>query len=179
MCDIWKGIGESVNEELVDTLFDPTYIETLSGKYATSTVTKAETVEITEDNKQEIIDAASMLTKRKTVEFQISTALFTDPKAASKELDEFVETAKVLDGAIIKVAGNCDPNPISDPKDELNKKLSKSRAEAVKKYLVSKGVDGNRIVTVGNGSKDPIVPNDTDENRAKNRRVDVSFIQLG
>jgi hypothetical protein len=53
-----------------------------------------------------------------------------------------------------------------------NMELSKRRAEAVKKYLVSKGVAADRLTTKGFGPHEPIVPNDTAANRAKNRRVD-------
>ena len=83
--------------------------------------------------------------------------------------------AVVLDGAIIEIAGNTDPNPVSDPTDEYNLKLSYQRAEAVKQYFVMNGVSPDRIVTVGRGSSNPIVENDTEEHRAMNRRTDVSF----
>lgn len=82
---------------------------------------------------------------------------------------------KKIDGAIIEIAGNTDPNPESDPKDEYNIKLSKQRAEAVKQYFVLNDISADRIVTVGNGSSKPIVKNDSEKNRAKNRRTDVSF----
>lgn len=68
-----------------------------------------------------------------------------------------------------------DPNPESDPEDEYNQKLSLQRAEAVKNYFVMNGISNGRIVVVGNGSSDPVVDNDTDEQRAMNRRTDVSF----
>ena len=93
----------------------------------------------------------------------------------SATLDEFIAVAKVLDGAIIEIAGNTDPNPASDPTDEYNIKLSHQRAEAVKQYFVMSGISPDRIVTIGNGSNNPIVENDTEEHRAMNRRTDVSF----
>lgn len=175
MCDVWESIDESVNAGLVDTLFDSTYIKKLSDKYDDSEITKTETAKVTKENEKAIIDAAALLTKRATVEFQKSTAIFTDSAKAGKVLDDFIATAKVLDGSIIEIAGNCDPNPISDPKDKLNKKLSLSRAETVRKYFVMNGIDADRIVVVGYGSKNPIVKNDTEKHRAMNRRVDVSF----
>jgi NitT/TauT family transport system substrate-binding protein len=175
MCGVWGSIGEATNGKLVETLFDSSYIKTLADKYSDSEVTKAETAKVTKENEKEIIDAAALLTKRATVEFQKSTAIFTDSAKAGSVLDDFIATAKVLDGSIIEIAGNCDPNPISDPKDKLNKKLSYSRAETVKKYFVMNGIDADRIVVVGNGSKNPIVKNDSEKHRAMNRRVDVSF----
>lgn len=94
---------------------------------------------------------------------------------ATDTLNDFIATAKVLDGAIIEIAGNTDADPETDPTDELNKKLSEQRAETVKKFFVMNGIDASRIVTVGNGSSNPIVPNDTPEHEAMNRRTDVSF----
>lgn len=104
-----------------------------------------------------------------------NTAKFSDSESASAELDKFIDIAKILDGAIIEIAGNTDPNPNSDPKDEYNIKLSKQRAEAVKQYFIMNGISADRIVTVGNGSSNPVVDNDTEEHRAMNRRTDVSF----
>ena len=116
-----------------------------------------------------------MLQKSATVQFIKSTAKFSDSQEAKDQLNDFIKIAQVLDGSFIEVAGNTDPNPISDPDDKLNIALSKSRADTVKKYLVMQGIDPNRIITVGNGSSKPIAENDTEENRAKNRRTDVSF----
>ncbi len=56
---------------------------------------------------------------------------------------------------------------------EANQKLSERRAEAVKKYLVKKGVDANLLQAVGYGATQPVAPNDTAENKAKNRRVEL------
>lgn len=180
MCDIWSGMGESVVPEMGDTLFDKSYNDAIKSAFAEDTTQSATTetsnvTTVTEENKQEVLDAEALLTQSATVTFIINTAKFDDPAAASATLDEFIETAKILDGTIIEIAGNTDPNPISDPDDSANILLSQQRADAVKQYFILNGIDANRIITVGNGSSNPMYENDTEEHRALNRRTDVSF----
>ena len=172
MCNVWTSIGESVNADLVNSIFDDTYINAISDKFSATEVSNTNTVKVTEDNKKEIQDTEALLQGKASVTFIQNTAKFS---AASKELNKFIDIAKVLDGAIIEIAGNTDPNPESDPEDEYNQKLSLQRAEAVKNYFVMNGISNGRIVVVGNGSSNPVVDNDTDEHRAMNRRTDVSF----
>lgn len=175
MCNVWTSIGESVNADLVNSIFDDTYINAISDKFSSTEVSNTKEIKVTDDNKQEVQDTEALLSGRASVTFIKNTAKFSDPAAASEELNKFIDIAKVLDGAIIEIAGNTDPNPDSDPEDEYNKKLSQQRAEAVKNYFVMNGISNGRIVVVGNGSSNPVVDNDTDEHRAMNRRTDVSF----
>jgi OOP family OmpA-OmpF porin len=60
---------------------------------------------------------------------------------------------------------------------EYNMKLSLRRAETVRNYLVTLGVDKNRIVVIGKGTSEPIATNDTREGRAQNRRVAIVVYQ--
>ncbi|HVU51802.1 MAG TPA: OmpA family protein [Polyangia bacterium] len=71
--------------------------------------------------------------------------------------------------ARVEISGHTDN--VGKPK--ANKALSQNRAESCRKYIISKGVDGSRIKAVGYGDERPIVPNDSDENRQKNRRIEV------
>jgi OOP family OmpA-OmpF porin len=68
-----------------------------------------------------------------------------------------------------RVEGHTD----SDGSDAYNLKLSQRRAQAVVDYLVSRGIDGSRLSPVGYGEGAPVAPNDTPENKYKNRRVDL------
>ena len=60
--------------------------------------------------------------------------------------------------------------------DEYNQKLSVRRAESIKTYLVSKGIEANRVYTEGKGEKQPVADNKTAEGRAKNRRVEIEVV---
>lgn len=176
MCGVWKSIGEEVDESILENLYDAKYIDALSGKYDATVVTTSDNRPVvTEDNKDRILETEALLQKSASVNFIINTAKFTDPAEATQKLDDFISIAKVLDGTIIEIAGNTDPNPYSDPEDVANKLLSQQRAETVKQYFVLNGISADRIITVGNGSSNPVVENDTEEHKAMNRRTDVSF----
>ena len=90
-----------------------------------------------------------------------------------KQLDELVELMKLKKGMEIEIAGHTD----NTGSKEHNLKLSQARAEAVKNYLVKKGISAKRIVAKGYGDSEPIATNDTPEGRAKNRRIEVRIIK--
>lgn len=75
----------------------------------------------------------------------------------------------------IELAGHTDG--LGSQKSKRN--LSLRRVEKIKDYLVSFGIDGKRIETVGYGGSQPIAPNNNEENRAKNRRVEIRVIDDG
>ena len=175
MCNVWNSIGETTNADAVNTLFNDTYVQAVSGDFSSTEVSNTNKVTVTDENKETVVNTEALLGGSASVTFEKNTAKFSDSAAASAELDKFIDIAKVLDGAIIEIAGNTDPNPNSDPLDEYNKKLSYQRAETVKNYFIMNGISADRIVVVGNGSSNPIVENDTEEHRAMNRRTDVSF----
>jgi OOP family OmpA-OmpF porin len=89
-------------------------------------------------------------------------------KAALHELDEDIKSkgARVVD---IDIIGHTD----SDGTEEYNQALSVRRAQSVKDYMVSEGVDGSIIDVSGQGESNPIASNATREGRAENRRVDI------
>lgn len=73
----------------------------------------------------------------------------------------------------LKLSGHTD----NKGSESYNLKLSENRAKAVKNYLVAQGVDPSRIESKGFGSTQPIAPNDTEENRAINRRVEFQIVK--
>lgn len=97
-----------------------------------------------------------------------------DLKPAGKsELDAMVSKIKDNNTQIeqVTVTGHTDSAGASD----YNRKLSERRAEAVKAYLVSRGLSSDRIVTRGAGDSEPVASNKTAAGRTQNRRVDIDI----
>jgi len=87
-------------------------------------------------------------------------------------LDDLVGKLKAVNLEVVIAIGHTD----SIGSKAYNQKLSVRRANAVKAYLVSKGIAANRIYTEGKGETQPIADNKTKEGRAKNRRVEIEVI---
>ena len=93
------------------------------------------------------------------------------PEGKAK-LDDLVSKVKDINLEVIIAVGHTD----SVGSDAYNQKLSVRRSEAVKAYLVSKGIEKNRVYTEGKGEKQPVADNKTKEGRAKNRRVEIEVV---
>jgi OOP family OmpA-OmpF porin len=93
------------------------------------------------------------------------------PEAKAK-LDDLVGKTAGINLEVIIAVGHTD----SVGADAYNQKLSIKRSEAVKAYLVSKGLEKNRVYTEGKGEKQPVADNKTAEGRAKNRRVEIEVV---
>lgn len=89
------------------------------------------------------------------------------------ELDEVVEFLKINPKVEIELGGHTDNRGVQ----EHNVNLSKKRVEAVKAYLVSKGVSGRRISGKGYGGSKPIADNRVEETRRLNRRVEFTIVK--
>ncbi|MGQ1889489.1 OmpA family protein [Thermophagus sp. OGC60D27] len=107
----------------------------------------------------------------------VDNILFTSGRAtlraASYEsLNRLVRLLKENPSVKIEVSGHTDNTGSAS----LNKRLSRERAFAVKRYLESQGIPGDRIQYVGYGYEHPIASNATEEGRAQNRRVEIKVI---
>lgn len=107
---------------------------------------------------------------------QLKNVFFVQSKAvlmpeSFPELDRLVQIMKDNITIEIELDGHTDGR--GDPQANLS--LSEVRVEAVKKYLVSKGISEKRIVGKGYGGAKPMVSNDTEENRQLNRRVEFKI----
>ncbi|MSQ89740.1 MAG: OmpA family protein [Betaproteobacteria bacterium] len=124
--------------------------------------------------------AAKPAAKPKPVVQKVTLAadvLFDFDKAILKgegknKLDDLATKVKAVNLEVVIAIGHTD----SIGSDAYNQKLSVRRAESVKAYLVSKGVEPNRIYTEGKGEKQPVASNKTKDGRAKNRRVELEVI---
>ena len=90
---------------------------------------------------------------------------------AQAELDKAYEIIKA-DDLTIEIQGHTD----SIGAEKYNQGLSERRANTVKAYLVEKGIDENRLTTLGYGESKPAASNETKEGRMKNRRVQFKAI---
>jgi OmpA-OmpF porin, OOP family len=93
------------------------------------------------------------------------------PEGRAK-LDELASKVQDINLEVIVAVGHTD----SIGSDAYNQKLSERRAQAVKAYLESKGIDKSRVYTEGKGEKQPVADNKTREGRAQNRRVEIEVV---
>jgi OOP family OmpA-OmpF porin len=93
------------------------------------------------------------------------------PEGRAK-LTDLVSKIRDVNLEVIIAVGHTD----SIGSDAYNQRLSVRRAEAVKAFLVSKGIERNRVYTEGKGEKQPVADNRTKEGRAKNRRVEIEVV---
>ncbi len=143
---------------------------------------------------------ASERAARQQAEARAQSALKSLEEIASVK-EEAGETVITLTGEVLFKTAEADLNPIAKERlnavaealkeqdvnkeiiveghtdsrgsDSMNQGLSERRASSVRRYLISQGVDENRIRAVGRGEDDPIAQNNTPEGRANNRRVEI------
>lgn len=106
----------------------------------------------------------------KIVEFESGSAVLSP--VGRQVLDELLPVLRGLDGKTMQVVGHTD----ASGQRLSNVNLSRSRAAAVKSYLVANGLSAAAITTTGLGPDRPLVSNDTPEGRAKNRRIEFQVM---
>ncbi|RRB05007.1 OmpA family protein [Larkinella rosea] len=88
------------------------------------------------------------------------------------QLNQLVALLKSRPGLRIEISGHTDN--VGDPR--LNLALSENRARVITSYLITNGISENRLRFKGYGQTQPITANDTEENKRKNRRVEVKLL---
>lgn len=122
--------------------------------------------EVVESMKQELKDDGKIILYG--INFKVNSAEILP--ASFTVLDQLAEVLKQNGKISVRIEGHTDNTGTS----EYNQKLSASRAEAVKNYLVDKQqIDGSRMESIGKGEDFPVSDNDTESGKATNRRVEI------
>ncbi len=126
--------------------------------------------------------ARSDMTKKDAVPTTSKVTLSTDTyfdfdksslkPQGKRRLDALAARLIDMDLEVVVATGHTD----ATGSKTYNQRLSERRALTVKRYLVQKGIAGDRIFTEGKGEKQPVAPNSTRAGRAQNRRVDVELV---
>lgn len=111
-------------------------------------------------------------------DFTLENVFFDTGKAilkptSNKALTDLVEILKLKSTMVVEIQGHTDN--VGNPEDNL--KLSQQRAEAVRNFLIAKGIDASRITAKGYGDTHPVQDNATDASKAKNRRTSLKVIK--
>jgi len=96
--------------------------------------------------------------------------------AGEAALAEIVEVLKTIPGREFQVAGHTDNIPIRSRRFPSNWELSTSRAVAVAKFMIERGLEGGRVSAAGHAETAPVASNDTPEGRQQNRRIEIILL---
>ncbi|WP_430816773.1 OmpA family protein [Carboxylicivirga sp. RSCT41] len=110
-------------------------------------------------------EVSIVLDKDYTISFQTGSSDFTAD--SYKTIDSAIDFMKRQAKTQVVIEGHAD----SKGSIAVNKRLSQKRADAVRNYIISKGISAHRITAIGKGSSMPVATNDTAEGRAENRRA--------
>ncbi len=101
------------------------------------------------------------------------TGKATFKSSSYKSLNDLVEVMKLKPTMTIEIGGHTDNTGTA----EINMKLSQERADAVRNYLIQKGISATRISSKGYGDTMPVADNNTEDGKSKNRRTEVTVIK--
>ena len=113
-----------------------------------------------------------MVLQLRNIQFDHNSSVLTTSSYA--ELDKLVKLMQDNPSMQIELSAHTD----DVGSEQYNMRLSQQRGESVRKYLIRKGVVAKRIIAKGYGKNKPLVPNDSDENRAINRRVEFTINEI-
>lgn len=169
MAKIWINLGEKAYPEKAESVFTDKYVSMLKDKYSSSKVTSFAFSEEGRKNAEQVANYSSLLSVRLNIQFEADS--YKIESSSYEDLREFAKVAEMLNGCYIQIEGNTAKVDGDDGKD-----FSYKRALSIAKYLQALGINNARFIIIGNGDSKPIAPNDTEENKALNRRTDVFFI---
>ena len=146
-------------------IHDTVYVEVYKEKVDTLTIVKIDTLTYVDKTTKTNYEMVSL----PNVQFKTNKDILLPSSA--KDLQQLAEYLIKNEDMTAEIIGHTDN--VGNP--ESNKLLSKQRAESVKRFLVSLGVNGSRLNTIGMGDTLPKSSNDTEEGRLMNRRVEVKL----
>ncbi len=167
--DRWAILAYVKRLSMMDSLGNVPAI--IGGESTSNTNAKAEATAY--DTKSEVVIDKAQSDKLASfishIEFETGSAVIK--KSSYKDLDNLVVLLKTMSGKIPVVKGFTDNSGDADK----NIILSDDRAEAVKQYLVTKGIDANNLLAIGFGAMYPKANNNTAAGKQQNRRVEIGF----
>ena len=113
-----------------------------------------------------------MVLQLRNIQFEHNSSLLIPSSYA--ELDKLVKLMQDNPSMCIELSAHTD----DVGSEQYNLRLSQQRGESARKYLVRQGIEAKRIIAKGYGKSKPLVPNDSDANRAKNRRVEFIINEI-
>jgi outer membrane protein OmpA-like peptidoglycan-associated protein len=116
---------------------------------------------------EEIAETIKTIPQDEFTNFDKNKVVIKDESVVDKIANLLIENTQLY---LELVGHTCD-----EGSEKYNLKLSEQRAESVKKMLVKRKVPSDRIIITAKGMSEPLYPNDTEENKSKNRRVDMIF----
>lgn len=129
-------------------------------------------------------DLVTLRGNEEWLEIEMSSSLLFDSGDATlsgNALELLGKVAAILEDQsnAVRVEGFTDDVPIHTVRYPSNWELSSARAAAVVQLFIDEGLDASRLVAAGYGEFQPVVPNDSPENRARNRRVVLMISKTG
>ncbi len=162
------GNCDKSNQQKMETnkvIHDTIYVEVYKEKVDTLTIVKIDTLTYVDRTTKTNYEMVSL----PNVQFKTNEDVLLPSSA--KDLQKLAEYLIKNNDMNAEIIGHTD----NVGKPESNKTLSKQRAESIKRFLVSLGVNGSRLNAVGMGDTQPKSSNDTEEGRMMNRRVEVKL----
>lgn len=134
--------------------------------------------QVADDLKEQGVEEVEVAAAEEGVQLRVNNIHFVPDQAIvlpdeKPRLQKLAEALKKIDNRTFKVIGHT--ADVGTAESQCT--LSVERAKVIIDYLVASGLDAGRFIYEGRGGTDPIAPNDTEENRAKNRRVEIILLE--
>ncbi|MBI5632504.1 MAG: OmpA family protein [Nitrospirae bacterium] len=153
-------------------IIPPQAADAISERVRNEVTSEIKNLSLTDDVSVRAVDKEIIITMKERVSFSPGEALIL--KRSEAILDHIASIIEKNPVFLVEIEGHTDNVPINTHIYPSNWELSVGRATSVLKYFINKhGIDPSRLSIKGNADQHAIAPNDTPENRAQNRRVEI------